>query len=343
MVGARRVGPPISEKQVAIVQQEAVGDAAGIVPAVDEVAFHIYQVSVVPAVGREESVPPVRASGVVTDQSGGTVGRSHALFLLVAQTKATAKVIGEWISDRVVGSSMCPPVTIWQRPQSVGLADRPAAPVLIKRIVAARPVVNLAQPRFLIPGKWPGTTRMRIAVPDLVSNSYFPAVAAIELGFFRAQGMDVELEMVFPVGRAMEALRDRRVGLRGRSRPCHVVGLPPAGRAPSCWSPCPSIPSGCWCCGSDLEVRPGDVAAVKGLRIGAAPGPDTALRRLLAEAGVDPAADDVALAPVPGSGDAGVSFGVHAAKALEEGTIDGFWANAMGAECGAEWDRQRGA
>ena len=29
---------------------------------------------------------------------------------------------------------------------------------------------------------------MRIAVPDLVSNSYFPAVAAIELGFFQAQG-----------------------------------------------------------------------------------------------------------------------------------------------------------
>ena len=51
---------------------------------------------------------------------------------------------------------------------------------------------------------------MRIAVPDLVSNSYFPAVAAIDLGFFQAQGIDAELEMVFPVGRAMEALRDRR-------------------------------------------------------------------------------------------------------------------------------------
>ena len=38
---------------------------------------------------------------------------------------------------------------------------------------------------------------MRIAVPDLVSNSYFPAVAAIKLGFFEAQGMDVELEMIF--------------------------------------------------------------------------------------------------------------------------------------------------
>ena len=40
----------------------------------------------------------------------------------------------------------------------------------------------------------------------------------------------------------------------------------------------------------------------------------------------------MALAPVPGSGDAGVSFGVHAAQALRDGIIDGFWANAMGAE-----------
>ena len=83
---------------------------------------------------------------------------------------------------------------------------------------------------------------------------------------------------------------------------------------------------------STLGVRPGDVAAVKGLRIGAAPGPDAALRRLLAEAGIDPTRDSVELAPVPGSGEAGVSFGVHAAQALEEGVIDGFWANAMGAE-----------
>jgi ABC-type nitrate/sulfonate/bicarbonate transport system substrate-binding protein len=35
---------------------------------------------------------------------------------------------------------------------------------------------------------------------------------------------------------------------------------------------------------------------------------------------------------VPGSTGAGVSFGVNAAKALEEGKIDGFWANGMGAE-----------
>ncbi len=170
---------------------------------------------------------------------------------------------------------------------------------------------------------------MRIAVPDLVSNSYFPAVAAIELGFFRAQGMDVELEMVFPVGRAMEALRDRRVDFV--AGPAHAtLSAFPGWQGAKLLAALSQHTFWLLVLRSDLEVRPGDVAAVKGLRIGAAPGPDTALRRLLAEAGVDPAADDVA--PVPGSGDAGVSFGVHAARALEEGTIDGFWANAMGAE-----------
>ena len=38
------------------------------------------------------------------------------------------------------------------------------------------------------------------------------------------------------------------------------------------------------------------------------------------------------IAPVPGATDPGVSFGVHAARSLEEGAIDGFWANSMGSE-----------
>ena len=29
---------------------------------------------------------------------------------------------------------------------------------------------------------------MKLAVPDVISNSYFPAAAAIELGFFREEG-----------------------------------------------------------------------------------------------------------------------------------------------------------
>ena len=171
---------------------------------------------------------------------------------------------------------------------------------------------------------------MRIAVPDLVSNSYFPAVAAVELGLFEAQGLDVELEMVFPVGRAMEALRDGSVDFV--AGPAHAtLSAFPGWQGAKLLAALSQHTFWVLVLRSSLGVQPGDVAAVKGLRIGAAPGPDAALRRLLVEAGVDPE-QDVALAPVPGSGEPGVSFGVHAAQALEEGLIDGFWANAMGAE-----------
>ena len=172
---------------------------------------------------------------------------------------------------------------------------------------------------------------MRIGVPDLVSNSYFPAVAAIDLGFFQAQGIDAELEMVFPVGRAMEALRDRRIDFV--AGPAHAtLSAFPGWQGAKLLAALSQHTFWLLVLRSDLGVPLGDVAAVRGLRIGAAPGPDATLRRLLAEAGVDPTRDGVTLAPVPGSGDAGVSFGVHAARALEEGIIDGFWANAMGAE-----------
>ena len=171
---------------------------------------------------------------------------------------------------------------------------------------------------------------MRIAVPDLVSNSYFPAVAAIDLGFFQAQGIDAELEMVFPVGRAMAALRDGDIDFV--AGPAHAtLSAFPGWRGARLLAALSQHTFWLLVLRSDLGVQPGDVAGVKGLRIGAAPGPDVALRRLLAEADVDPMRDGVALAPVPGSGDPGVSFGIHAAQALEEGTIDGFWANAMGA------------
>jgi ABC-type nitrate/sulfonate/bicarbonate transport system substrate-binding protein len=55
------------------------------------------------------------------------------------------------------------------------------------------------------------------------------------------------------------------------------------------------------------------------------------LKRMLVESGMDPERD-VRIGPVPGTAGPGVSFGVAAAKALEEGKLDGFWANGMGAE-----------
>jgi ABC-type nitrate/sulfonate/bicarbonate transport system substrate-binding protein len=83
---------------------------------------------------------------------------------------------------------------------------------------------------------------------------------------------------------------------------------------------------------ADLKAQRGDVSAVKGRRIGAAPWVDKGLRGLLGQAGIDIAHDDVTIAPVPGAAGSGINFGLTAAKALEERKIDGFWANGMGAE-----------
>ena len=47
--------------------------------------------------------------------------------------------------------------------------------------------------------------------------------------------------------------------------------------------------------------------------------------------GIDPERD-VKIGPVPGAVAKTASFGLMAAKALEEGKLDGFWANGMGAE-----------
>ena len=172
---------------------------------------------------------------------------------------------------------------------------------------------------------------MRIAVPDLVSNSYFPAVAAVELGFFKAEGLDADLRHIFPLASTMEALRNNELDFVAGSAHGTLTAFPE-------WQGAKLVVALAqkmyWLLilRSDLGVRRGDLQAVKGLRIGAAPGPDLAFRRLLIEAGIDPERDQVDIGPVPGAAGPGVSFGVYAAQCLQEGTIDGLWANAMGSE-----------
>ena len=172
---------------------------------------------------------------------------------------------------------------------------------------------------------------MKLAVPDIISNSYFPAAAAIELGFFRDQGLDVSLELIFPVDKAYAALRNGDVDFVGGSAHSALAAFPE-------WEGvkllCAQAQGMYWflVMHADLHPRRGDVSIVKGKSIGAAPWVEMGLRRLLIEAGMDLARDGVKIAPVPGAQGAGVNFGVTAAKALEERKIDGFWANGMGAE-----------
>src|SRR6202140_2773338 len=172
---------------------------------------------------------------------------------------------------------------------------------------------------------------MKLAVPDMISNSYFPAEAAVELGFFREEGLDVSLEMIFPVDKAYEALRDGKVDFVGGSAHSALAAFPQ-------WQGvkliCAQAQGMYWflVMHKDFAAKRGDVGAVKGRSIGAAPWVEMGLRRLLVAAGIDLQRDNVKVAPVPGASGAGVNFGLTAAKALEERKIDGFWANGMGAE-----------
>jgi NitT/TauT family transport system substrate-binding protein len=172
---------------------------------------------------------------------------------------------------------------------------------------------------------------MKIAVPDLISNSYFPAVAAVELGFFRKEGLDVELEMIFPVSKAYEALRAGAIDFVAGSAHSALAAFP---RWEGVRLLCAQAQGMYWflVMRADLHVQRGELSAVKGRRIGAAPWVEMGLRRLLIEAGIDIERDNVNIAPVPGAAGAGVNFGVTAARALADGKIDGFWANGMGTE-----------
>src|SRR6201982_3536127 len=67
---------------------------------------------------------------------------------------------------------------------------------------------------------------MKLAVPDLISNSYFPAVAAVALGFFGREGLDLEFELIFPVDEAYRAMRDGRVDFVAGSAHSALAAFP---------------------------------------------------------------------------------------------------------------------
>src|SRR5271154_2199005 len=172
---------------------------------------------------------------------------------------------------------------------------------------------------------------MKIAIPDLISNSYFPAIAAVKLGLFKQEGLDVDLELVVPVEKALDALKDGSLEFLGCSSHLVVGGFPEWRGARLL---CAQAQGMYWflVMRADLGAARGDIGVVRDRRIGAAPWVEMGLRRLLIEAGIDLERDSVTIAPVPGASGATVNFGLTAAKALEDGKIDGFWANGMGAE-----------
>lgn len=171
---------------------------------------------------------------------------------------------------------------------------------------------------------------LRLAIPDLVSPSYFPLIGAVELGYCSAEGLDATVELRFPVERAYRELASGDVDYVGAA--VHAALYVFEG-----WDGCKilaALSQGMyWFLVVDrrIEAEDGDLQALRGLRIGAAPGPVDGLRAMVRAAGLDPDTD-MTIGRVPGTEGAGVSFGVTAAKALANGAIDGFWANGLGAE-----------
>ncbi len=178
------------------------------------------------------------------------------------------------------------------------------------------------------------TTRhapMRLAIPDLISNSYFPALAAAELGCFAREGLTVSAELIFPVDRAYEAMRDGAIDFVGGAAHGALAAFP-AWRGVKLLG---ALAQGMYwflVMRADLGIARGDLGALRGRRIGAAPWVDMGLRRLLIAAGLDPVREQIEIAPVPGATGTTVNFGLTAAEALAAGKIDGFWANGMATE-----------
>lgn len=172
--------------------------------------------------------------------------------------------------------------------------------------------------------------QFRIAAVDLVSNTCFPALAADELGFFKAEGLDARIELNAMLG-ATKALRDGRADAMIAGSVHDVLTEFPDWHGVKVVVALSRGTPWLLVVRADLAAKRGDITAVKGLRITAAEGPDLALKKMLTGAGVIPG-KDVEIVELPGAKSRDVSFGVFAARALQAGQIDGFWANAMGGE-----------
>jgi NitT/TauT family transport system substrate-binding protein len=168
----------------------------------------------------------------------------------------------------------------------------------------------------------------RLVVADLDSPSYFVATAAVELGFFRQEGIDAEVERAYGALNGPERLRNGEV---------HFLGGPAymATRAFPGWKGarllCALAQYSYWFLAvrADLEVRRGDLGALKGLRISASTAfPEVGLRHLLKQAGIDLERDKVSIAPLPYTKDEHLKYRVGV-EALTQNIADAFWGNGM--------------
>ncbi len=172
--------------------------------------------------------------------------------------------------------------------------------------------------------------KMRIAAVDLVSNTCFPALAADVLGFYKAEGLDARIDLVAALG-ATRSLREGSADAMIAGSVLDVLTEFPRWEGVKLAVALSQGTPWLLVVRADLPAKRGEIKALRGLRVTAAEGPDLAFKQLLIAAKIDPDRD-LHIVQLPGANSRDVSFGVFAARALEAGQVDGFWANAMGAE-----------
>jgi NitT/TauT family transport system substrate-binding protein len=169
----------------------------------------------------------------------------------------------------------------------------------------------------------------RLSVADLDSPSYFVATAAVELGFFKQEGIEIEVLREFGAQSGPERLREGTL---------HFFGGPAyaATRAFASWKGakllCALAQYSYWFLAvrADLDVQRGDLGALKGLRISSSMAwPVIGLKHLLAESGIDLARDHVSIVPAPSRAEAGHFMGHVGVEAIKQGLADGYWGNGM--------------
>jgi NitT/TauT family transport system substrate-binding protein len=111
---------------------------------------------------------------------------------------------------------------------------------------------------------------MHIAVPDLVTNSYFPALVAEELGYYAAEGLGAHVELLSPAPRGMAALRDGRVDAVAAGAHTTLTAFPQWHGAKLVVALARGTP---WLfvLRADIPAQRGDLSAVKRLHLGATP------------------------------------------------------------------------
>src|SRR5262245_49747618 len=176
-----------------------------------------------------------------------------------------------------------------------------------------------------------GGTTMRLTVADAISPSYFVAIAAVQLGFFQQEAVDVEF--VFAPPNPSQAPKDGTVDFFGGSP---YTGL----RAFPGWRGgvllCALSHYTYWFLAirSDIECERGEVSAVKGLRLSASADPGLTMKRLLEEAGIDLERDNVRLVPSPRR--TSPNWAWDGVDAIEQGVSDGYWGNGLRADLGVK-------